>query len=187
VSRRLHQSAQADGQVPGRATPRNFTSGNPSLISGAAGLHYQRSVRPEARAFKARASRRLRRYLTARASAGPHLRLGFRPAGSGRLALPVENHPNREGAAMTAAAKPLTGEPQILASYECDEGTRQLVGQRIKGAVALSDIPSRDEGKVYLVERRVACLDELNAIVADYCQLGQRLGRPPMQRDWIFE
>ena len=86
-----------------------------------------------------------------------------------------------------AATKPPTGEPQILATYQCEEGTRQLVGQRIRGTVALSDIPVGDEGKVYLVERNVPCLAELDAIVTDYCELGQKLGRPPMQRDWICE
>ena len=36
------------------------------------------------------------------------------------------------------------GEPQVLATYECDEGTRQLVGQRINGSVAVSDVPVGD-------------------------------------------
>jgi hypothetical protein len=29
-----------------------------------------------------------------------------------------------------AATKPATSQPQVVAAYCCDEGTRQLVGQR---------------------------------------------------------
>jgi hypothetical protein len=64
--------------------------------------------------------------------------------------------------------------------------TRQLVAQRINGTVALSDVPARDAGKVYLVERHIPGLDELNGIANDYCQLARSLGRPPMQSDWIL-
>ena len=88
---------------------------------------------------------------------------------------------------MTATANtPATGQPQVLDRYECDEGIRELVAQRIDGKVALSDVPAGDEGKVYLVERHVPCLDELNGIVSDYRQLAQSLGRPPMRADWIL-
>jgi len=84
------------------------------------------------------------------------------------------------------AAKPRTGQPQVLATYQCQEGTRQLISQRIDGTVALSDVPAGDQGKVYLVERQFASLDELNAVIADYCQLANKLGRAPMQADWIL-
>ena len=84
------------------------------------------------------------------------------------------------------ASKPATGEPKVLDNYECFEGSRKLVAQRINGKVALSDVPAGERGKVYLVERHVPGLDELNGIVNDYCQLARRLGRPPMQRDWIL-
>lgn len=88
---------------------------------------------------------------------------------------------------MTAtASKATAGDPQVLDTYECDEGTRQLVAQRINGKVALSDIPAGDHGKVYLVERHVHCLDELSGIAHDYCQLAKTLRRPPMQSDWIL-
>jgi hypothetical protein len=85
------------------------------------------------------------------------------------------------------AIKPANGQPQILATYQSNEGTRQVVGQRINGTVAVSDIPAGDQGKVYLIERRVSSMDELDGIVSDYCELAAQLGRPPMQRDWIFE
>ena len=74
----------------------------------------------------------------------------------------------------------------MLKTYECEEGTRQLVAQRINGKVALSDIPAGDDGKVYVVERHIPCPDELNGIANDYCDLAKTLGRPPMERDWIL-
>ena len=44
---------------------------------------------------------------------------------------------------MTATrGKPATGQPKVLATSECDEGTRQLVAQRINGKVALGDVPT---------------------------------------------
>jgi hypothetical protein len=46
------------------------------------------------------------------------------------------------------AARQATGQPKILATYESDVGTGQLVGQRIDGRVALSDVPAGDAGKV---------------------------------------
>lgn len=84
------------------------------------------------------------------------------------------------------AHKPVTGDPTILASYHSDEGIRQLVGQRINGTVAVSDIPAGDRGNVYLIERHVSSMAELDGIVADYIALARKLGRPPMQSDWIF-
>jgi hypothetical protein len=101
----------------------------------------------------------------------------------------VEPKTDREGAAMnatSAAAGPATGEQKVLATYECDEGTRQLVGQRIDGQVALSDIPAGDHGEVYLIERHVPCKAELEGLVADYLVLTDRLGRPPLRGDWIL-
>jgi hypothetical protein len=85
-----------------------------------------------------------------------------------------------------APTRPATGEPEVRATYECDEGTRQLVGQRISGRVALSDVPVSDVGKVYFVERRVASMAELEAIEADYLALAAALGRPPLRSDWIL-
>ena len=84
------------------------------------------------------------------------------------------------------APTPATGHPQVLATYECDEGTRQLVGQRINGTVALSDVPAGDAGKVYLVERNVPCMIELDGLLADYLALAAQLERPPLRSDWIL-
>jgi hypothetical protein len=84
------------------------------------------------------------------------------------------------------AARPATGQPRILATYESDDGTRQLVGQRIDGRVALSDVPAGNAGKVYLVERHLPSKAELEGIVADYLALAAQLGRPPLRSDWIL-
>ena len=81
-------------------------------------------------------------------------------------------------ATTTAPQKP-AGEPQVLATYDSDEGTRQLVAQRIKGFVALSDVPT-DDGRVYLVERHVGALAELNALVEDYLAKAAECGRCPL-------
>jgi hypothetical protein len=85
------------------------------------------------------------------------------------------------------AATQVTGRPKILATYESDDGTRQLVGQRINGRVALSDVPAGDAGKVYLVERHLPSKAELDGLVADYLALAARLGRPPLRGDWILD
>jgi phage gp37-like protein len=82
---------------------------------------------------------------------------------------------------MDTTTNPPAGRPTVLARYQCVEGTRELVGQRINGKVALSDIPTGEHGKVYLVERHIAGIHELDALVADYIAKAQQLGRPPMQ------
>jgi hypothetical protein len=87
----------------------------------------------------------------------------------------------------TTASMPARGRPKILATYQCDEGIRRLVGQRIDGRVALSDIPAGDHGKVYLVERHVPSQRELDGLVADYIALAAQLGRPPLRGDWVLD
>ena len=71
------------------------------------------------------------------------------------------------------------GQQKTLATYATDEGTRQLVAQRVNGTVALSDIPT-DHGQVHLVERQLGSLAELQALVSDYTAKAAQLGRCPM-------
>jgi hypothetical protein len=78
-----------------------------------------------------------------------------------------------------------SAEQRVLATYSCDDGVRQLVSQRVKGRVFLSDIPAGDEGRVYLVERHVGSPDELDPLVDDYIAKAELLGRCPMaDTDW---
>jgi hypothetical protein len=86
---------------------------------------------------------------------------------------------------MTTTTRTAPGQPRVLVSYHCFEGTRQLVGQRINGSVALSDIPCGDRGKVYLVERHLPSRAELDGLVADYLALACELNRPPLRAPWI--
>ena len=85
---------------------------------------------------------------------------------------------------MDATTTQATGEQTILATYETDEGTRQLAAQRVQGTVALSDIPTADHGRVHLVERQLGSLAELEALVADYLEQARKARRCPM-RGWL--
>ena len=76
--------------------------------------------------------------------------------------------------------KSSAGERTVLARYGAGEGERQLVAQRIDGRVALSDVPTSDEGRVHLVERHLGALDELDALVEDYLAKAAECGRCPM-------
>src|SRR5438128_2098848 len=94
------------------------------------------ALRPVPRAFNPRASRRLRRPLTGRGSAGP------RPSGSGsglgpdRLRLP--SSPQREEANMTTnLTEPTTW---LLASYQVDGRKRELHAIRVPGEQTLTII-----------------------------------------------
>jgi hypothetical protein len=86
---------------------------------------------------------------------------------------------NRGEHQMDATTTQAPGEQKILATYQTDTGTRQLIAQRVKGTVALSDIPT-DDGKVYLVERELHSLAELEALVTDYVGVAHKVGRCPM-------
>ncbi len=50
----------------------------------------------------------------------------------------------------TATTETTTGQPQLLATYDCDEGQRQLVGQRVDGTCTHHRLPPG--GRAYLVE-----------------------------------
>ncbi len=76
------------------------------------------------------------------------------------------------------AMKPATGAPKLLAEYDCDEGKRQLIGQRVDGAVRITD--RRPGGRSYLVDEGFSSMAELEALVADYLEKARRLGYAPM-------
>ena len=81
---------------------------------------------------------------------------------------------------MTTTTDQATGRPTVLATYHCDEGERQLVGQRVDGTVRVTDRPEGD-GRAYLVEEGFSCMAELQAVIDDYLNKAKRLGYAPMQ------
>ena len=81
-----------------------------------------------------------------------------------------------------AHTAPLAGCKVIQGHYPSPDGTRVLIGQRVLGRVRLTDEPLHKGSRRYVVERELASHAELQAIVADYLQLAQRLGDCPMQR-----
>jgi hypothetical protein len=79
------------------------------------------------------------------------------------------------------SASTRTGGPEReLARYATRAGDRVLVGQRIAGAVCLSDRPAdeRSGGKVLFVQRGIATQAELDALVTDYIAESERRGEP---------
>ena len=80
----------------------------------------------------------------------------------------------------TATSEHPTGRAKVLATYDCDQGPRQLVGQRVDGIVRITD-RSAAGGRAYLVEEGLTCMTELQAIVADYLEKAAELGHPPME------
>jgi hypothetical protein len=100
----------------------------------------------------------------------------------------MEHNPNPPTPpATTTPRSSRAGASQVLASYGSTRGGRRLVAQRVDGKVAVSDIPATGDGSVYLVERHVSSIAELDALVSDYCRLAAALGRPPMAADWIYQ
>ena len=78
------------------------------------------------------------------------------------------------------ATKPATGAPHLLAEYDCDEGRRQLIGQRVDGAVRITD--RRPGGRSYLVADEIASMAELEGLVQHYLEHAEKLGYAPAQR-----
>ena len=80
----------------------------------------------------------------------------------------------------TTEAPQATTKPVLLATYECDEGTRQLVGERVDGVPRITDRPT-GQGRSYLVEDNITTMAELQALLDDYQAKAKRLGYAPMQ------
>ena len=73
---------------------------------------------------------------------------------------------------------PTTAAPKLLAEYDCHEGIRQLIEQRIDGTIRVTD--RRPGGRTYLVEEGFSSNAELEALVADYLNKARQLGYAPM-------
>lgn len=71
------------------------------------------------------------------------------------------------------------GERRELGRYELPTGEQRiLVGQRVNGRVAVSDLPALDEGRVFLVERRIESQAALDGLVAAYIAESLERGEP---------
>ena len=70
------------------------------------------------------------------------------------------------------------GKRRLYAEYEITTGRRGLYAQRIDGHVALTDASIDDEGRVYLVERHVASLAELDGLCAAYIEDATQADEP---------
>jgi hypothetical protein len=80
----------------------------------------------------------------------------------------------------TNTAEQPTGRPQRLATYTADVGERVIVGQRVDGAVRISDVPKTGTGRRYLIEPDMDSMAEIEALVADYKAKAEKLGYVPM-------
>jgi hypothetical protein len=75
---------------------------------------------------------------------------------------------------MTAA-----GAQRELGRYRLPTGEeRIIVGERIKGHVAVSDVPAHDEGHLFLVERHIESSAALAGLVAAYIADSLERGEP---------
>lgn len=71
------------------------------------------------------------------------------------------------------------GERRLYDEYEIAAGRRGLYAQRIGGHIALTDAPLHNcEGRVYLVERHVQSLAELDGLCAAYIEDATRADEP---------
>ncbi len=55
---------------------------------------------------------------------------------------------------MSTTGAPVRGKRIRMATYTCDLGERQIVGQRVDGEVRLYDEPARDGGRRWVIEAR---------------------------------
>jgi hypothetical protein len=76
-------------------------------------------------------------------------------------------------------ATPHKGEPHAHLCYRVGEERRQIVIQRIRGAIRVGDLPTHGKGDRYLVADRLATCGELDALLADYTSQAHQLGVVP--------
>jgi hypothetical protein len=71
------------------------------------------------------------------------------------------------------------GTPRELARYQLPNGhERALIAQRINGRVAITDTPTSEEGRVYLVERHIESQAAMHALAAEYVAESLQRGEP---------
>lgn len=75
---------------------------------------------------------------------------------------------------------PVVGKRTELARYRIAEGERVVYGQRVDGIARVTDRPSGDGGRSYLVERGLKTKGELDALVTDYLAAAAKLDTVPM-------
>jgi hypothetical protein len=71
------------------------------------------------------------------------------------------------------------GQAHELARYQLpDASTRALIAQRINGRVAITDLPTGDTGRVYLLERHIESRAAMDGLVSAYVEDSTRRGEP---------
>ena len=69
-----------------------------------------------------------------------------------------------------------------LSRYRTSVGERVIYGQRVVGVVRLVDEPAIGEGRRYVIQRELAVMAELEAIVADYLDQAAAWDGDPRRR-----
>jgi hypothetical protein len=79
------------------------------------------------------------------------------------------------------------GERVELARYHVSSGERVIVGQRVNGVVRISDVPPAGRGRAYLIDRELETdgYAALQALLADYLQMAERLQSVPMAANLV--
>jgi hypothetical protein len=70
------------------------------------------------------------------------------------------------------------GQTVELTRYGIGDRERALHAQRIDGRVAVIDVPVDHDDRVYLVERHVASMAELDGLTAEYRSHSLACGKP---------
>jgi len=84
------------------------------------------------------------------------------------------------------------GERRLYAEYEITAGRRGLYAQRVNGHIALTDAPLEGDGRVYLIDRHVLNVAELDGLTRAYIEHSTQADEPGViasrrQRDELVE
>lgn len=76
----------------------------------------------------------------------------------------------------------MTAERVELARYSISSGSRVVIGQRVRGALRVTDRPASGEGRSYLVDRGVGRDGDaaLKALIRDYLAQSRIYDKVPM-------